>query len=107
MSEKRERRSHEPAFKERAVKMALDSGNKSKTAKDLGIQYQLLLSWIKQAEMARAIGMGLQAALEDKAELERLSKENASLREDVEILKKAAVFFATDKLKKSTPGLKS
>ena len=87
MTDKRERRTYDSAFKERAVRAALESGNKSKTAKELGVQYQVLLSWIRQDQYAKAQGgEGLQMALDEQAELQRLRKENASLREDVEIL---------------------
>ena len=101
------RRTHDAAFKERAVQMAQESQNIAATARQLGIGYSLLNSWKNAADLARSKGQGLAMALEDKARLAALEKENANLREENEILKKATAYFARDRVPpRSTPGSK-
>ena len=92
------RRTHDSAFKERAVQMAQESQNVAATARQLGIGYSLLNSWRNAADLARSKGQGLAMALEDKARLAALEKENANLREENEILKKATAYFARESL---------
>jgi transposase len=101
------RRRHDSAFKERAVAMASESGNIAETARQLGVGYSLLNSWRNAAELARSKGQGLAMALEEKARLAALERENALLREENEILKKATAYFARDRVPpRSTPGSK-
>lgn len=101
------RKAYDAAFKERAVKMAVESGNVAETARQLGIGYSLLQSWRNAAELARAKGHGLAMALEEKQRLAALERENAALREENEILKKATAYFARDRVPpRSTPGSK-
>ena len=87
------RRTHDSAFKERAVQMAQESQNVAATARQLGIGYSLLNSWRNAADLARSKGQGLAMALEDKARLAALEKENANLREEKEILFISYEFF--------------
>jgi len=51
-------------------------------------------NWVKQAEIDQGERPGL--TTEEKEELTRLRRENRSLKEDVEILKRATVFFAKE-----------
>jgi transposase len=51
-------------------------------------------AWVHQAETDAGERPGL--TTEEKEELTRLRRENRSLREDVEILKRATVFFAKE-----------
>jgi|APHig6443718053_1056840.scaffolds.fasta_scaffold49156_2 transposase len=105
---KSDRRRHDPVFKERAVAMAAESGNIAETARQLGIGYSLLNSWRNAADLARSKGQGLAMALEEKARLAALERENALLREENEILKKATAYFARDRVPpRSTPGSKA
>ena len=98
------RRKHDPKFKERAVHFSKELGNVAAAANELGISYSLLHSWIKAAETASAKGKGLALALEEKAELDRLRKLVAEQAEELEIIKKAAAYFAKERLGKNTPG---
>jgi transposase len=92
-----ERRVYTKEFKAEAAALALKKEKPvSQTAKDLGINENMLRRWMQSSrEAARS---GLQAfpghGRPKDAELARLRKEVKSLREANEILKKAAVIFA-------------
>ena len=85
------RKSYNRAFKEEAVRLAEKSGV-TQVASDLGIHPNMIYTWKRQL-----------AGIGDKAfpgngrpldpELSQLKKENARLKEEVEILKKAASIF--------------
>lgn len=98
------RRNHSPEFKERAVKLARDLGNAAQAARELGVGYSLLCSWMKAEKTAASQGMSLTLALEEKAELQRLRKLVAAQAQEIAIIKKAAAYFATEELKRSMPG---
>lgn len=100
------RRKHSPEFKERAVRLARDLGNTAQAARELDIGYSLLCSWLKLAETANSKGKGLALALEEKAELERLRKVVARQAVELDFVKKAAAYFAKERLERNTPGSK-
>ncbi|HEY7447897.1 MAG TPA: hypothetical protein VH702_07085 [Vicinamibacterales bacterium] len=63
---------------------------------DLGLTESSLRSWVEHARANRTNGRtGLTTA--EREELARLRKENRLLREEREILRKAAAFFATER----------
>lgn len=82
-------------FKVDAVRIALTSGlTRRQVASDLGIGVSTLNKWIKVAQDNE------DASLPDAdlvREVERLRKENAVLKHEREILKKATAFFASQK----------
>jgi transposase len=83
-------------FKAEAVQLARFSPERSirQLAYELGISDQTLRNWIKQAQIDCGEREGL--STEERQELRRLRKENSILREEREILKKAAAFFAKE-----------
>lgn len=89
-------KNYDKEFKERAIKLALTSSQPiSKTAKELGIKEATLYSWVKSNRVAYVEQHG-EHGKEVLDELAKLRKENARLREEREILKKAAAFFAKE-----------
>src|SRR5215204_1716058 len=83
-------------FKAEAVQLARSFPEKSirQLAYELGIADQTLRNWIKQAESNHSQREEL--TTEEREELRRLRRENKILREEREILKKAAAFFAKE-----------
>jgi transposase len=85
-----------PEFRAEAVRLVRDGGRKiSVAAKDLGVSAESLRSWVKQDALdsgQRKDGL----TTDERKELVRLRRENRDLREDREILKKAAAFFAKE-----------
>jgi transposase len=89
----RRRRTYTKEFKEGAIALAEDIGQ-SRAAADLGIDRSLISAWrtSQKSEGADALrGQGKRTAVE--AELAQLRRENATLRMEREILKKATEFF--------------
>src|SRR5256714_6475991 len=91
---RRPRRQFDEDFKAQAVRLVLDEGQSvGAVARDLDLTETALREWVKRARADRTHGRtGLTTAERD--ELARLRKENRVLREEREILKKAAAFFA-------------
>ena len=81
-------------FKERAVKLAVESEQSiAQTARELGVNENTLHTWIGTYHRTER----QEQEVHDEhlyEELKRLRKENARLKEEREILKKAAAYFA-------------
>jgi transposase len=85
-----------PEFKAEAVRLVRSATDKpaSQIARELGVSDNALRSWVKQAQIDTGEREGL--TTQEREELRRLRKENKVLRQEREILKKAAVFFARE-----------
>ena len=85
-------------FKQEAVNLALKSVSISNTAKELGIPCATLNTWISILKNKGNIANTDASGIKDMAGLieenRRLHKALAIAREEKEILKKAAVYFA-------------
>ena len=83
-----------PEFRREAVRQALTSGRtRREIADDLGVGLSTLTRWVREdrdAEEPRDEQIDLHA------ELKRLRKEVTILKQERDILKKAAAFFAKD-----------
>ena len=84
-----------PQFRAEAVELFRSSGRSiPQISRDLGVSEPTLRKWVKQAEIDRGEREGLTSS--EREEYQRLRRENAILREEREILKKAAAFFARE-----------
>jgi transposase len=90
-----------PEFRAEAIRL-VRAGDRTlpEIADDLGVSAQSLRNWVKQADLdegRRDDGL----TTDERGELARLRRENRVLREERDILKKAAAFFAKET--RSTP----
>ena len=91
----RTRPPYPPEFKAEAVRLVKTSGETIRQiAKDLGISDQTLRNWVGQDNVDAGKKSGLSS--DERARMRELEKENRKLREEREILRKAAAFFAAE-----------
>ena len=87
------RKSYTEEFKREAVALVEKSSNRSQVARDLGIHMSLLKKWQQRISENPDRPFPGKGNPQDE-ELHRLKKENARLKEEVEILKKAVGIFS-------------
>src|SRR5258705_10023503 len=84
-----------PELKQRLIEMVRAGRNPDELAEKFEPTAQSIRNWVAQAERdvgRRADGL----TTEERDELRRLRRENKTLREEREILKKAAAWFARE-----------
>lgn len=90
------RKSYTPTYRREAAGLVIGTGRTiAAVAREIGVGEQLLGRWVA-IERARMDDPPPALDLDERAELERLRRENAELQMDREFLKKAAAFFATE-----------
>ena len=92
---RRPRRSFTPAFKAEVVALVRQGGRTLPAiCRDMGLTETAVRRWVEQA----AVDAGEQAGLttEEREELRRLRREVRVLRDERDILKRAATFFAME-----------
>lgn len=88
-------RPHPPEFRQRAVELArLREKPIAKIAEDLGIAESCLRNWLKQADIDDGRRNGLSS--DERAELVTLRRELRTAKMEIEILKRAASYFARE-----------
>jgi transposase len=91
----RAKRSFSVEFREKAVAYVVEQKKSiAGAARELGIGESTLANWIKSAENDRSGGSP--ASPVERDEMRRLRAENRELQMRVELLKKAAAFFASE-----------
>lgn len=89
------RRKYTREFKVSAVKLVQEQGySPTQAAKSLGVDPASVREWVSKYTAEDGLQPSGEGAVQ--AELRRLRKENAQLRVEREILKKAAAFFARE-----------
>ena len=82
-----------PEFRARAVELARTSGlSPRQVADDLGVDPDTIRRWLRQVDIDAGRRPGL--ATDGRSERARLRRENALVKEERAILRKAAVSFA-------------
>ena len=94
------RQTFSPEFKREAVRL-LEQGSKesSQLARELGVRRNQLYKWKAEVDEhgeAAFPGKGGRPRKDEQSEAAALRAENQRLREENEILKKAAIFFAKE-----------
>lgn len=85
------RRPYPAEFRTRAIELARTSGlEPNQVARDLGIDRDTLTRWLRQAEIDVGARAGIRT--DERAELLRLRPENALLKKEREIVRKATQF---------------
>ncbi|MFF9691126.1 transposase [Streptomyces sp. NPDC014623] len=97
MSKSNRSKRYTEEFKRDAVGLAPASDmTVTEVARDLGVSAEGLRGWVKQAKADRAQGRPGELTSAERDELKRLRKQNAEQARTIEVLRKAAVFFAKE-----------
>ena len=91
----RSRRSFTPEFKAQTVELVRSSGKSvAQVCRDLDLAESAVHRWLALAEIDSGHRAGLTTT--EREEVARLRRENRVLREERDILRKAAAFFAKE-----------
>jgi transposase len=88
-------------FRRETVRLVLSS-NKSmaEVARDLGVNYKTIGNWVRSDKYRQDRDAKPGAISEnERSELQRLRKENAELKTEREILRKASAYFARETMR--------
>lgn len=94
MSKKAKRYSSE--FRDRMVELIRSGRSYTDLAREFGVTDFSIRAWVKKAERIKNPKSPAAIAMSEAEELRQLRKENRILREEREILKKAAAWFAQE-----------
>ncbi len=93
-------------FREQAVLLVTRDGlSIAEAARRLSMSLKTLANWVTRARVGRlpaasgGASTGQRVITEEQAEVSRLRRENAELRMERDILKKATAYFATESLR--------
>ena len=95
-----------PEYKERMVELVRSGRSPGSLAREFEPSEQTIRNWVKQADLdegRRSDGLTTEA----RRELLRLKRENKRLREERDILKRAAAWFARESGSISRGGIRS
>jgi transposase len=91
----RTRPAYPESFRREAIELMRQGRSPVALAKSLGCSPQTLRNWRRQDELDRGVrDDGVRT--DEREELARLRRENTRLRQERDLLKRAAAFFATE-----------
>ncbi len=91
------RRQFTDAFKSEAVQLTRQSGRPvAQVARELGISDTVLYRWRTEQQQVEVQGRTRHAVRAEQDELTRLKRENETLRQERDFLRRAAAFFARE-----------
>ena len=94
---KRTVQQYTPELRAEAVRLVLDQGmTQGEVAQRLSVPKGTITNWIAAAKHGRGPISGAKTAQELESEIARLRKELADVKQEREILKKAAAYFAKE-----------
>jgi transposase len=91
----RTRPAYPPEFRREAIELLRQGRTPGELSKSLGVSPQTLRNWRRRDQLdhgERDDGV----TTDERAELARLRRENTRLRQERDLLKRAAAFFATE-----------
>lgn len=95
------RRRYSAGYQRDAARLVIDSGRSLRdVGAELEVNSETLRRWVvheRAREEAEKVANKEPLSFNERFELEELRRKNAQLEKDVEFLKKAAAFFASDK----------
>jgi transposase len=84
-------------FKRDAIALVDSTGRTvTEVARELGVSPESLRGWYRQAKTDRGEGQDGELTTAERDELKRLRRQNAEQAKTIEVLRKAAVFFAKE-----------
>jgi transposase len=87
-------------FKQEAVKLVAEVGlSVPEVARRLSVGKSTIEYWLRKAKEGRLSGNEKKAVTAEEMELNRLRRENAELKMERDILKKATAYFAKESLR--------
>lgn len=96
---KKTRNKYNDKFRAEAVRLALNAGRPiTHTARELSISDGLLHAWIGKHRDAQSKGVSTEEARIEQEELKQLRRELQRIKQENEILEKAAAYFAKESL---------
>ncbi|MFD0223944.1 transposase [Streptomyces hirsutus] len=94
------RKRYTAEFKRDAVALVHSSGKTvTEVAREIGVSAEGLRNWVRQDQADRGHGPVGTLTSDEKEELRRLRRENREQQQTIEVLKKAAAFFARESTK--------
>ena len=85
-------------FKQEAIRLVKSGQSIKQVATTLRMPHQTLDNWLRADNSGKLSGAGERIVTPEQMELARLRAENARLKMERDILKKAAAYFAKDHL---------
>ncbi|OPY74209.1 MAG: Transposase [Syntrophorhabdus sp. PtaU1.Bin050] len=86
-------------FKQEAVKMVIDGGiSQIEVCRRLALGHSTLARWVRQTRKGILSTVRHNEVTQEEMEIARLKRENAELRMERDILKKASAYFARESL---------